>query len=286
MTTSMVLEWPGRWRGVGVGLLLALPLLPAVALLGLSLSGNDPFSCGGAAFARAVLNSAVVAVLVAGGSFCLGLPIGVLNALYEYRSRRFLLALIHDAAAGAVVPLGARLAVAPGAFRPLVAAPALRPFGLCAGVSARRGRPGLVHRGRFHGRAVRITSGGRPPCRRRRNAFSMGLSSCGGSGWSHGRAGRRPDFVGPRRRLRRWPSDGLDGDSDQLLGLLQLRPGGATMPDSRFNGTRGRLARRSPCRPPSGCRSAARQLRAARRQPFTRAWQPWPARSYSPWFCC
>jgi iron(III) transport system permease protein len=93
MTTSMILERPGRWRMIGVVLLLALPLLPALSLLALSFSAADPFSCGGATFVRAVLNSAVVALLVAGGSFCLGLPIGVLNALYEYGGRRLLLTL-------------------------------------------------------------------------------------------------------------------------------------------------------------------------------------------------
>jgi iron(III) transport system permease protein len=93
MITSMVLEWPGRWRGITITLLLALPLLPAFSLLGFSVVAGDPFSFGGATFVRAVLNSVVVALLVAGGSFCLGLPIGVLNALYDYRGRRFLLTL-------------------------------------------------------------------------------------------------------------------------------------------------------------------------------------------------
>ncbi len=38
-------------------------------------------------------NSVIVALLVALGSFALGLPIGVLNALYDYRGRRLLLPL-------------------------------------------------------------------------------------------------------------------------------------------------------------------------------------------------
>ena len=196
----------GPLARVGVGLLLALPMLPAVVLLGLSLGGADYSPVAAPRLHGRFSNSAIVALLVAGGSFCLGLPIGVLNALYEYRGRQLSPSPVYDAAAGALVPLGARLAVAPHAFGPLVAAPALRPFRLCAGVSSRSGRSGLVHRRRLHGRAVRLASGGRPSCRRGRNTFSMGLSSRRGTSCSRGRAGRRLDFVGPRRRLRRWPS--------------------------------------------------------------------------------
>jgi iron(III) transport system permease protein len=93
MTTGMVLEWPGRWRAGSIAVLLALPLLPAFPLMWSALSSGDQFSYGGAAFERALANSAIVALLVTLGSFALGLPIGVLNALYEYRGRQLLLAL-------------------------------------------------------------------------------------------------------------------------------------------------------------------------------------------------
>jgi iron(III) transport system permease protein len=93
MTSCMVLEAPGRWRAGSLVLLLALPALPAVSLLWFSLTTSTHFSCGGAVFERALVNSAVVALLVALGSFGLGLPVGVLNALYEYRGRRLLLVL-------------------------------------------------------------------------------------------------------------------------------------------------------------------------------------------------
>jgi iron(III) transport system permease protein len=93
MTNCMVLESPGRWRVGGLAALLALPLLPALPLLWSSLCAGGRYSYGGAAFEHALTNSAIVAILVAIGSFAIGLPIGVLNALYDYRGRRILLTL-------------------------------------------------------------------------------------------------------------------------------------------------------------------------------------------------
>ncbi|OWK41108.1 ABC transporter permease subunit [Fimbriiglobus ruber] len=93
MTGCMALEWPGRWRAGGLVALLGLPLLPAVPLIWSSLFAAAPFSYGGAAFERALANSVSVALLVALGAFAVGLPIGVLNALYDYRGRRLLLTL-------------------------------------------------------------------------------------------------------------------------------------------------------------------------------------------------
>jgi iron(III) transport system permease protein len=93
MMNCMVLERPGRWRYRGLAALLALPLLPALPLIWSALRAGESFSLGGAAFMRALLNSAIVALLVALGSFAAGLPIGVLNALYDYRGRRVLLTL-------------------------------------------------------------------------------------------------------------------------------------------------------------------------------------------------
>lgn len=107
--TSLVLEWPGRWRAGGVAALVALPLLPALPLLRSALLSGE-FSCGGAAFERALANSVVVGLLVAAGAFALGLPVGVLNALYDYRGRRFLLplALLPLLAPSFLWPLGWR----------------------------------------------------------------------------------------------------------------------------------------------------------------------------------
>jgi iron(III) transport system permease protein len=89
--TSLILEWPGRWRTVGLGFLLALPLLPALPLLWPALVLGR--SITGPGFGPALVNSGLVAILVAIGAFVLGLPVGVLNALYEYRGRQLLLPL-------------------------------------------------------------------------------------------------------------------------------------------------------------------------------------------------
>jgi ABC-type Fe3+ transport system permease subunit len=106
----MVLEWPGRWRLGSVAVLLALPFVPALPLIWFAVVSGDPFSCGGSAFAHALANSAIVALLVALGSFALGLPIGVLNAMYDYRGRRLLLplALLPLLAPSFLWPLGWR----------------------------------------------------------------------------------------------------------------------------------------------------------------------------------
>jgi iron(III) transport system permease protein len=93
MTSCMVLEWPGRWRLAGIAILLALPLAPSVSLLWFALVSGNGFSYGGAPFEHALANSVLVALLVSLGSFALGLPIGVLNALYDYRGRSLLLSV-------------------------------------------------------------------------------------------------------------------------------------------------------------------------------------------------
>ena len=93
MTRCMVLEWPGRWRVGSIAVLLALPLLPTFPLMGFALFSGDRLAYGGTAFEHALGNSVIVALLVTLGSFALGLPIGVLNALYDYRGRRLLLPL-------------------------------------------------------------------------------------------------------------------------------------------------------------------------------------------------
>ena len=74
--------------------LLALPVIPSVLLLGLSLFAQGRSFLGGTTLrVRALVNGTVVALVVAIGSLALGLPIGVLNALYDYRGRRLLFTL-------------------------------------------------------------------------------------------------------------------------------------------------------------------------------------------------
>ena len=93
MISCMVLEWPGGWRARSAAVLLALPVVPTLPLAWFALFSGDGYSIGGATFQRALANSVVVALLVALSSFAFGLPVGVLNALYDYRGRRLLLPL-------------------------------------------------------------------------------------------------------------------------------------------------------------------------------------------------
>ena len=93
MISCMVLEWPGRWRARSAAFLLALPIVPTLPLVWFALFSGDGFSVGGVSFQRALTNSAIVAFLVTLSAFALGLPVGVLNALYDYKCRRLLLPL-------------------------------------------------------------------------------------------------------------------------------------------------------------------------------------------------
>src|SRR5205823_1119981 len=78
-------------RGLGVAVLLALAVLPALPLAWQAVASDtiDP----GRGFGSALRNSGVVALLVVAVSWLLGLPAGVLAALYEFPGRKFLLAL-------------------------------------------------------------------------------------------------------------------------------------------------------------------------------------------------
>lgn len=94
MISCLLLERPGKWRSIGVAALLLVAVLPAMPLLWRTLmSMNSAAAFGGAAFVSALQNSAVVALLVAVVSLVVGLPIGVLSALYEFPARNILLAL-------------------------------------------------------------------------------------------------------------------------------------------------------------------------------------------------
>ncbi|HYT95347.1 MAG TPA: hypothetical protein VEL76_41900 [Gemmataceae bacterium] len=87
MSDCLWLERPARWRGWAVALLLGVAFLPAVPLLGQGLlagSGVTPAPLG---------NSVAVALLAAVSAWALGLPAGVLAALYDFPGRRLLLAL-------------------------------------------------------------------------------------------------------------------------------------------------------------------------------------------------
>src|SRR5688572_27877090 len=90
-----VLERAGRWRAVTTVLLLLLQVLPSVPLMVrsvLSVAGGAPLV--EPAFLRALVASLGVCAAVAAIGFVLGLPAGVLGALYQFPGRRVLLAVL------------------------------------------------------------------------------------------------------------------------------------------------------------------------------------------------
>src|SRR5438067_11443808 len=98
MISCIALERPGKWRALSVTILLLIAALPAMPLLWRAIMSMDSLTASGgaavgSAFVSALRNSVVVAVLVAAVSLVVGLPAGVLTALYEFRGRRVLLAL-------------------------------------------------------------------------------------------------------------------------------------------------------------------------------------------------
>jgi iron(III) transport system permease protein len=93
MSSCLWLERPGPVRTWGVIVLLGLALLPAVPLLKEGLTPAElQDDLRQAVAARALQNSAVVALFVAGVSLALGGPAGVLTALYDFPGRAVLLA--------------------------------------------------------------------------------------------------------------------------------------------------------------------------------------------------
>ncbi|MEO7317382.1 MAG: hypothetical protein ABIZ56_00175 [Chthoniobacteraceae bacterium] len=95
MLTPALLEQPGKWRAAGlcIGLLLAFsaPLF-LVVTHGLKAAPGEFWL--GAGFGAALLRSVRVALTVAALSLLIGCPAGILAALYRFRARSLLLALL------------------------------------------------------------------------------------------------------------------------------------------------------------------------------------------------
>ncbi len=91
MISCAVLERPGRWRLLGIVAGLALALAPALLLLGQTGGSMEPF---GAGFTPALLRSLKVAATAGLIAFAIGLPAGILAALYQFPLRRLLLGLL------------------------------------------------------------------------------------------------------------------------------------------------------------------------------------------------
>jgi len=90
MITALPLEQPGRWRTVGLMLIVLVAMSPAVPLLS-QVPGMTPEILTGT-FGSALINSLKIATMVALVGLFVGWPAGVLAACYEFCGRRVLLA--------------------------------------------------------------------------------------------------------------------------------------------------------------------------------------------------
>ena len=94
MMSCVLLERPGKWRTVGASVLLLFAILPATPLLHhLLTSSSSVASVMTGVFPSALRHSLLLGGGVAAISFVVGLPLGVLAALYEFPARKILLAL-------------------------------------------------------------------------------------------------------------------------------------------------------------------------------------------------
>lgn len=89
--TPLGLERPGRWRAFAMAGVFALAALPALPLLTQAGAGGEDGGLG--SFPAALRGSARLAGAAAGVGFGIGLPLGVLAALYTFPGRRALLGL-------------------------------------------------------------------------------------------------------------------------------------------------------------------------------------------------
>lgn len=92
MISSLWLERRGVWRALGMASVLFLATLPAAPLLSRVVLAPGSLSPG-STFGTALWNSLLVAIVTGLIAFALGLPAGVVSALYEFRGRAMLLAL-------------------------------------------------------------------------------------------------------------------------------------------------------------------------------------------------
>jgi iron(III) transport system permease protein len=96
MMSCLILERPGKWRGIGIFAGLLLALAPSLALL-FSLghpTASSPAPVFTTVFINALSRSLAVALAVAIFSVAIGLPTGVMAGLYQFALRRTLLALL------------------------------------------------------------------------------------------------------------------------------------------------------------------------------------------------
>lgn len=93
MSSCLWLERPAAWRPVALAILFTLVTAPAWPLGWHALTGNGPSDLG-EPFWTAMRNSLEIAIYVAALALAVGLPAGLLVALYEFPGRRFFLAAV------------------------------------------------------------------------------------------------------------------------------------------------------------------------------------------------
>jgi iron(III) transport system permease protein len=91
MISCAVLERPGWWRIVGIVFALAVAFSPSLVLVFSELRSAPELL--GSGFASMLVRSFEVALAVSVICFCLGLPVGVAAALFDFPLRRLFLAL-------------------------------------------------------------------------------------------------------------------------------------------------------------------------------------------------
>ncbi len=93
MSSCLWLERPAAWRPVALAMLFVLVTAPVWPLGWHALTGSDAPELGGA-FWTAMRNSLEIALYVVALALAIGLPAGLVVALYEFPGRRFFLAAV------------------------------------------------------------------------------------------------------------------------------------------------------------------------------------------------
>lgn len=95
MISCLILERPGRWRTIGLIAALSLCAAPVLPLL---IQAGFEFGTLGSiftdAFVRSLFNSFIIAILVAIVSYAVGLPLGVVPAVFRLRGHKALMAFL------------------------------------------------------------------------------------------------------------------------------------------------------------------------------------------------
>jgi len=95
MISCLLLERPGRWRTIGLVAVLgicAAPMLPLVLPAGFQVGNFGSVFTG--AFARSLASAGFIAVLVGITSYAVGLPLGVIPAIFQVRGHKVLMGII------------------------------------------------------------------------------------------------------------------------------------------------------------------------------------------------